>query len=167
MGRSEAGGKVGCFRRLWSKILDERTCRAHDLPDKSIYGSNAGLVFTTAEAFGSMNVPMDYCSGHRGQKAIDRLKSQWPNAILVRTPIHAGYFGSIKVEIYFSSRARKSPHAKRLLWPNSNNVSWLSKVITRRPPPLSSGLSSAAICMCSWPNSTPNVWQPPLERHSQ
>lgn len=30
---------------------------AHDLPDKSIYRSNASLVFTTAEDFGSMDVP--------------------------------------------------------------------------------------------------------------
>src|SRR5713226_2754008 len=30
---------------------------AHDLPDQSIYRSNASLVFTTAEDFGSMDVP--------------------------------------------------------------------------------------------------------------
>jgi DDE superfamily endonuclease len=32
---------------------------------------------------------MDNCSAHRGQKAVVRLRSQWPNAVLVHTPIHA------------------------------------------------------------------------------
>ena len=48
---------------------------------------------------------MDNCSAHRGQKAIDRLKSQWPNAILVHTPIHASWLN--QVEIYFSIVQRK------------------------------------------------------------
>src|SRR6516162_3812881 len=29
---------------------------------------------------------MDNCSAHRGQKAVDRFRAQWPNAILVLTP---------------------------------------------------------------------------------
>ena len=29
---------------------------------------------------------MDNCSAHRGQKAVDRLRSQWPNLLLVHTP---------------------------------------------------------------------------------
>ena len=53
---------------------------------------------------------MDNCSAHRGQKAMDRLKSQWPNAILVHTPIHASWLN--QVEIYFSIVQR------RLLTPN-------------------------------------------------
>ena len=48
---------------------------------------------------------MDNCSAHRGQKAIDRMKPQWPNAILVHTPIHASWL--IQVEIYFSIVQRK------------------------------------------------------------
>ena len=48
---------------------------------------------------------MDNCSAHRGQKAMDRLKSQWPNAILVHTPIHASWLN--QVEIYFSIVQRK------------------------------------------------------------
>src|SRR6202158_4696315 len=48
---------------------------------------------------------MDNCSAHRGQKAIDRLKSQGPNAILVHTPIHASWLN--QVEIYFSIVQRK------------------------------------------------------------
>ena len=48
---------------------------------------------------------MDNCSAHRGQKAIDRLRSQWPNVILVHTPIHASWLNQI--EIYFSIVQRK------------------------------------------------------------
>jgi hypothetical protein len=43
---------------------------------------------------------MDNCSAHRGQKAVDRLRSQWPNVLLVHTPIHASWLNQI--EIYFS-----------------------------------------------------------------
>lgn len=48
---------------------------------------------------------MDNCSAHRGQKAIDRLRSQWPNVVLVHTPIHASWLNQI--EIYFSIVQRK------------------------------------------------------------
>jgi len=48
---------------------------------------------------------MDNCSAHRGQKAVDRLRSQWPNVILVHTPIHASWLNQI--EIYFSIVQRK------------------------------------------------------------
>jgi hypothetical protein len=48
---------------------------------------------------------MDNCSAHPGQKAIDRLRSQWPNVILVHTPIHASWLNQI--EIYFSIVQRK------------------------------------------------------------
>ena len=43
---------------------------------------------------------MDNCSAHRGQKAVDGLRSQWPNMLLVHTPIHASCLKQI--EIYFS-----------------------------------------------------------------
>ena len=48
---------------------------------------------------------MDNCSAHRGQKAAQRFRSQWPNAILVHTPIHASWLNQI--EIYFSIVHRK------------------------------------------------------------
>ena len=48
---------------------------------------------------------MDNCSAHRGQKAAQRIRSQWPNAILVHTPIHASWLNQI--EIYFSIVQRK------------------------------------------------------------
>lgn len=48
---------------------------------------------------------MDNCSAHRGQKAVQRIRSQWPNAILVHTPLHASWLNQI--EIYFSIVQRK------------------------------------------------------------
>jgi len=52
----------------------------------------------------------DNGSSHRGQAAIDRLRSWYPNAILVHTPVHASWLNQI--EIYFSILQRK------LLTPN-------------------------------------------------
>ena len=49
---------------------------------------------------------MDNCSAHRGQKAVQRLRSQWSNVILVHTPIHASWLNQI--EIYFSIVQRKA-----------------------------------------------------------
>src|SRR5215475_15472320 len=48
---------------------------------------------------------MDNCSAHRGQRAVDRLRSQWPNLLLVHTPVHASWLN--QVEIYFSIIQRK------------------------------------------------------------
>ena len=48
---------------------------------------------------------LDNCSAHRGQKAADRLRVQWPNTILVHTPVHASWLN--QVEIYFSIVQRK------------------------------------------------------------
>ncbi len=48
---------------------------------------------------------MDNCSAHRGQKAAQRIRSRWSNALLVHTPIHASWLNQI--EIYFSIVQRK------------------------------------------------------------
>jgi DDE superfamily endonuclease len=48
---------------------------------------------------------MDNCSAHRSQKAVNRLRSQWPNVLLVHTPVHASWLN--QVEIYFSIVQRK------------------------------------------------------------
>jgi len=53
---------------------------------------------------------VDNGSSHRGQTAKDRLRSKWPNLILVYTPVHASWLNQI--EIYFSIVQRK------LLTPN-------------------------------------------------
>jgi len=49
---------------------------------------------------------VDNGSSHRGQASIDRMKSWYPNAILVHTPIHASWLN--QVEIYFSILQRKA-----------------------------------------------------------
>ena len=48
---------------------------------------------------------VDNGSSRRGQKAIDRLKAQFPNAVMVHTPVHASWLN--QVEIYFSVVQRK------------------------------------------------------------
>ncbi len=48
---------------------------------------------------------VDNGSSHRGQAAIDRLAKQYPNAIMVHTPVHASWLN--QVEIYFSIVQRK------------------------------------------------------------
>ena len=49
---------------------------------------------------------VDNGSSHRGQKAIDRLAAQFPNAIMVHTPVHASWLN--QVEVYFSIIQRKA-----------------------------------------------------------
>jgi DDE superfamily endonuclease/Homeodomain-like domain len=48
---------------------------------------------------------VDNGSSHRGKKAIDRLTEQFPNAIMVHTPVHASWLN--QVEIFFSIIQRK------------------------------------------------------------
>jgi hypothetical protein len=48
---------------------------------------------------------VDNGSSHRGQAAIDRLTTQFPNAVMVHTPVHASWLNQI--EIYFSIIQRK------------------------------------------------------------
>jgi len=48
---------------------------------------------------------VDNGSSHRGQAACDRLAEQFPNAIMVHTPVHASWLN--QVEIYFSIIQRK------------------------------------------------------------
>jgi hypothetical protein len=48
---------------------------------------------------------MDNCWAHRGQKAVERIRSRWPNALLLHTPVHASWINQI--EIYFSIVQRK------------------------------------------------------------
>jgi hypothetical protein len=49
---------------------------------------------------------VDNGSSHRGQKAIDCLTEQFPNAIMVHTPVHASWLN--QVEVYFSIIQRKA-----------------------------------------------------------
>lgn len=49
---------------------------------------------------------MDNGSSHRGQAAVDRMQQQWPNVLVVHTPVHASWLN--QVEIYFSILQRKA-----------------------------------------------------------
>lgn len=48
---------------------------------------------------------VDNGSSHRGTASCERLRSDWPNLILVHTPVHASWLNQI--EIYFSILQRK------------------------------------------------------------
>ncbi len=48
---------------------------------------------------------VDNGSSHRGRRAADRLRAEWPNARLVHLPVHASWLN--QVEIYFSVVQRK------------------------------------------------------------
>jgi hypothetical protein len=48
---------------------------------------------------------VDNGSSHRGQRAIKRLETRYPNAIMVHTPVHASWLNQI--DIYFSIMQRK------------------------------------------------------------
>ena len=48
---------------------------------------------------------VDNGSSHRGKKAIDRLTSRFPNAVMVHTPVHASWTNQL--EIFFSIVQRK------------------------------------------------------------
>jgi len=49
---------------------------------------------------------VDNGSSHRGQKAIDRLAEQFPNALMVHTPVHASWLN--QVEVHFSIIQQKA-----------------------------------------------------------
>ena len=55
---------------------------------------------------------VDNGSSHRGQAAIDRLAEQYPNAIMVHTPVHASWLNQI--EIVLLHRPTESALAQRL-----------------------------------------------------
>lgn len=50
-------------------------------------------------------VIVDNGSAHRGKRSIDRLQGDWPNLVLVHTPVHASWLN--QAEIYFSVVQRK------------------------------------------------------------
>jgi hypothetical protein len=53
---------------------------------------------------------VDNGSSHRGHRAVDRLAEQFPNAVMVHTPVRASWLN--QVDVYFSIIQRKalSPH---------------------------------------------------------
>ncbi|MHB8273388.1 MAG: hypothetical protein ACYDC9_01245 [Dermatophilaceae bacterium] len=40
---------------------------------------------------------VDNGSSHRGQRAMDRLAEQFPNAVMVHTPVHASWLNQVSV----------------------------------------------------------------------
>jgi hypothetical protein len=82
-GRCEVKSGIAPVDRLVSEVMDQEPYRS------------ARRVFWI----------MDNCSSHRGQKATNRLRDKWPNAILIHTPVHASWLD--QVEIYFSIIQRK------------------------------------------------------------
>ena len=48
---------------------------------------------------------VDNASIHRGKRCVDRFRQQWPNSVVVHTPIHASWLN--QVEVYFSIVQRK------------------------------------------------------------
>ena len=106
---------------------------------------------------------VDNGSSHRGQTAIDRLAEQFPNAIMVHTPVHASWLN--QVEIYFSIIQRK------VLSPNDftdldavATACPRSRTATTRPPGRSSGSSPPPTWPNSWPDSTPQTRAQPRPR---
>jgi DDE superfamily endonuclease len=82
-GRCEAGTGIAPFDRLVAQVMTQEPYRS------------ASRVFWI----------VDNGSSHRGLKARDRLRTQWPNLVLVHTPVHASWLNQI--EIYFSIVQRK------------------------------------------------------------
>lgn len=82
-GRCEAKTGITSFRRLVDQVMQQEPY------------CHADRVFWI----------VDNGSSHRGQRAIDRLAAQYPNAIMVHTPVHASWLN--QVEIYFSILQRK------------------------------------------------------------
>lgn len=97
---------------------------------------------------------VDNGSSHRGKRSIDRLQAQWPNLVLVHTPVHASWIN--KIEIYSSIVQRK------VLTPNDfddldqvNNAWPGSSGSTTRSPNRSPGTSPARSSTPGSPASAP------------
>ena len=82
-GRCETKTTIGAVDRLVEQVMTTEPYRS------------ARRVFWIA----------DNGSSHRGQKAVARLRAQWPTLSLVHTPVHASWLNH--VEIYFSIVQRK------------------------------------------------------------
>jgi hypothetical protein len=83
IGRCEPKTGIASFDRLVEQVMSQQPYRSAD------------RVFWV----------VDNCSSHRGQKASDRLRANWPNTVLIHLPVHASWLNQI--EIYFSILQRK------------------------------------------------------------
>lgn len=53
---------------------------------------------------------VDNGSSHRGQKAIDRLASTFPNAVMVHTPVHASWLSQVEIFFFIVQRKVVTPN---------------------------------------------------------
>jgi len=53
---------------------------------------------------------VDNGSSHRGQNAIKRLEAQYPNAIMVHTPVHASWLNQIEISLSIIQRKVLTPN---------------------------------------------------------
>ncbi len=81
--------------------------RCEDTTGIDAFTALVAQVMTTAPYASAKRVfwVVDNGSSHRGSKAIDRLAEQFPNAVMVHTPVHASWLN--QVEVYFSIIQRK------------------------------------------------------------
>ena len=82
-GRCERKNGIAAFHRLVAQVMGREPYRS------------ARRVLLIA----------DNGSCHRGRRAADRLRTRWPNIVLVHTPVHASWLNQI--EVYFSVVQRK------------------------------------------------------------
>lgn len=78
---------------------------------------------------------VDNGSSHRGQSAVKRLEEQYPNAIMVHTPVHASWLNQI--EIYFSIIQRKvlTPNAFSSLGEVEERLEHFAQLHNAHPTP--------------------------------
>jgi DDE superfamily endonuclease len=105
----------------------------------------AGPCTSTPRVF----VIVDNGSDHRGDKAAQRLRDAYPNAIMIHTPVHASWLN--QAEIIFSTVQKKllTPTTSPAP-PSSPLPCWLSSTVTTRPPGPSTGSSPPP----TWPGSS-------------
>jgi hypothetical protein len=53
---------------------------------------------------------VDNGSAHRGQNAIKRLEAQYPNAMMVHTPVHASWLNQIEISVSILQRKVLTPN---------------------------------------------------------
>jgi hypothetical protein len=86
--------------RLFGHVVPRSTIETFDTLVASVMGTepyrSAQRVFWV----------VDNGTVHRGQRAVKRLRDQWPHLILVHLPVHASWLNQI--EIYFSVLQRKA-----------------------------------------------------------
>jgi len=86
--------------QLFGQVVDKSTIRAFD--------ALVGTVMSRPPYATARRVfwVVDNGTIHRGARAVERLKAQWPQLVLVHLPVHASWLNQI--EIYFSVLQRKA-----------------------------------------------------------